>query len=54
MTALRPEREDLYGGGSPYEPSAGARPHVHGRPADPPTAPLPPCRTAPGRHDCPG
>ncbi|CAL9303760.1 class E sortase [Streptomyces sp. SudanB182_2057] len=51
MTALRPEREDVYGGGSPYEPSAGARPHPPGRPTDPPTAPLPPlthdARTAP-------
>ncbi|MEU7082894.1 class E sortase [Streptomyces achromogenes] len=51
MTALRPEREDLYGGGSPYEPSAGARPHPHGRPAgqpaDPPTAPLPPLPDGP-------
>ncbi|MFD0394040.1 hypothetical protein ACFQ3Z_23730 [Streptomyces nogalater] len=43
MTALRPEREDLYGGESPHEPSAGARPHPHGRPAAPPTA-------APERH----
>ncbi|MGA5041516.1 class E sortase [Streptomyces capoamus] len=40
MTALRPEREDLYGGGSPYESPAGARPYPGRRP-DPPTAPLP-------------
>ncbi|MEU1007132.1 class E sortase [Streptomyces sp. NPDC005890] len=40
MTALRPEREDLYGGGSPYESSAGARPYAGRRP-DPPTAPMP-------------
>ncbi|MFF9085789.1 class E sortase [Streptomyces sp. NPDC014991] len=40
MTALRPEREDLYGGGRPYESSGGARPHT-GRRKDPPTAPMP-------------
>ncbi|MEU3858204.1 class E sortase [Streptomyces sp. NPDC028722] len=40
MTALRPEREDLYGGGRPYESSGGARPHT-GRRQDPPTAPMP-------------
>ncbi|WP_030344315.1 MULTISPECIES: class E sortase [unclassified Streptomyces] len=40
MTALRPEREDLYGGGSPYESPAGARPYAGRRP-DPPTAPMP-------------
>lgn len=40
MTALRPEREDLYGGGSPYESSVGARPYAGRRP-DPPTAPMP-------------
>ncbi|BCM68033.1 class E sortase [Streptomyces tricolor] len=40
MTALRPEREDLYGGESPYESPAGARPYAAHR-ADPPTAPMP-------------
>ncbi|WP_225824280.1 class E sortase [Streptomyces naphthomycinicus] len=40
MTALRPEREDLYGGERPYEPSGGARPY-RGRRQDPPTAPMP-------------
>ncbi|MEU2063654.1 class E sortase [Streptomyces sp. NPDC013455] len=39
MTALRPEREDVYGGG-PYESSGGARSHGARR-QDPPTAPLP-------------
>ncbi|MEW2288044.1 class E sortase [Streptomyces sp. NPDC047841] len=49
MTALRPEREDLYDGGSPYESSGGARPYESsrgtrpsaGRRQDPPTAPMP-------------
>ncbi|MEV5144274.1 class E sortase [Streptomyces sp. NPDC052727] len=49
MTALRPEREDLYGGESPYESSGGARPYESsggarpyaGRRQDPPTAPMP-------------
>ncbi|WP_181140499.1 class E sortase [Streptomyces sp. Ru62] len=49
MTALRPEREDLYdgerpyassGGARPYETSRGARPYG-GRRQDPPTAPMP-------------
>ncbi|WP_225808664.1 class E sortase [Streptomyces spinosus] len=49
MTALRPEREDLYdgdrpygssGGARPYESSRGARPYA-GRRQDPPTAPMP-------------
>ncbi|MEU6588660.1 class E sortase [Streptomyces sp. NPDC046881] len=40
MTALRPEREDLYGGDSPYESSVGARPYAGRRP-DPATAPMP-------------
>ncbi|MEU2225328.1 class E sortase [Streptomyces sp. NPDC018347] len=40
MTALRPEREDMYGGGRPYESSGGAR-RYPGRRPDPPTAPLP-------------
>ncbi|MET8765545.1 class E sortase [Streptomyces sp. NPDC004658] len=40
MTALRPEREDLYDGGRPYESSGGARPYA-GRRQDPPTAPMP-------------
>ncbi|MGW2101296.1 class E sortase [Streptomyces olivaceoviridis] len=49
MTALRPEREDLYDGGRPYESSGGARPYESprgtrpygGRRQDPPTAPMP-------------
>ncbi|WP_251094162.1 class E sortase [Streptomyces sp. Caat 7-52] len=40
MTALRPEREDLYGGERPYESSGGARSYT-GRRQDPPTAPMP-------------
>ncbi|MFI9245567.1 class E sortase [Streptomyces sp. NPDC053086] len=40
MTALRPEREDLYGGQRPYESSGGARPYP-GHRQDPPTAPMP-------------
>ncbi|MFJ4580957.1 class E sortase [Streptomyces echinatus] len=40
MTALRPEREDLYGGERPYKSSGGARSYTGRRP-DPPTAPMP-------------
>ena len=40
MTALRPEREDVYGGDRPYGSSGGARPYP-GRRQDPPTAPMP-------------
>ncbi|GGZ10749.1 class E sortase [Streptomyces olivaceoviridis] len=40
MTALRPEREDLYDGERPYESPGGARPYG-GRRQDPPTAPMP-------------
>ncbi|UFR03505.1 class E sortase [Streptomyces sp. Go40/10] len=49
MTALRPEREDLYGGESPYESSAGARPYADRRP-DPPTAPMPPVTAGPAEE----
>ncbi|MEW2510270.1 class E sortase [Streptomyces sp. NPDC046870] len=49
MTALRPEREDLYDGDRPYESSGGALPYESsrgtrpyaGRRQDPPTAPMP-------------
>ncbi|MFJ9865424.1 class E sortase [Streptomyces sp. NPDC101165] len=49
MTALRPEREDLYGE-TPYE-SYGSAPYAAA--GDPPTAPMPPMASAPQAHQVP-